>query len=122
MGADPHGGSPGAAEHWMARAVDQGRDEGGEPVAERDEVRGGGGRAGREPVEAVVVPGTGGLEPEHEIVPAWVLITIVAGLAVMAGSIIALALLSIATIIWTIVTADRTPPPPRRPRRPRSPA
>ncbi|WP_214401339.1 hypothetical protein [Pseudonocardia lacus] len=83
-------------------------------MAEADEVRGGGDRAGQEPVDAVVVPGTGGLGPEHEIVPVWVLIAIVAGLAAMSGSAVVLVLLSVGTILWTIMTADRTPPPPRK--------
>ncbi|MCO1654118.1 hypothetical protein [Pseudonocardia humida] len=84
-------------------------------MAERDEARGGR-RPGQEPAEPVVAPEAGGLEPDYEIVPVWVLPAIVIGLATASGSMVLLALLSVGTITWTILTADRTPPP-RRPRK-----
>ena len=83
-------------------------------MAERDEVRGAR-RVGQEAAEVVVPPGTGGVEPDYEIVPLWVLGAIVFGLAAAAGSMVVLALVSIGTIIYTLMNADRTPPP-RRPR------
>jgi hypothetical protein len=53
------------------------------------------------------------VEPDHEIVPLWVLGAIVLGLAAAAGSMVVLAVVSIGTVVYTLVHADRTPPPRR---------